>query len=116
VSTSTVLNLASSLTASPTAMMVNRPITKSSKLRAFDFPLGTMSALDEDEEDRQDDYETRHNNEFGVQVLKLFCACSLPELGGDQQDTPHDGDQPDQPMQKDGLGRKDFGSLLTLSK
>lgn len=102
--TSTVLNLASSLTASPIAMSVNRPITKSPKLRAFGLPLGTMSTLDEDEDDRQDDYETRHNTEFVVQVLKFFCACGLPNLGGDQQNAPHAGDQLEQPMQKVGWG------------
>ena len=43
-----------------------------------------MRALDEDEGDRQDDYEARHNPQFGEQLLKLFCAGSLLDLGGDQ--------------------------------
>jgi hypothetical protein len=53
-------------------------------------------ALDEEEGDRQDDYEARHNLQFDEQPCKFSCAFSLLNLGGDQQDTPHDGDKPDQ--------------------
>ena len=48
------------------------------------LPLGTMRAADEEEGDRQDDYQTRHNPQFGEQSLKLVYACSLLDLGGDQ--------------------------------
>jgi hypothetical protein len=52
--------------------------------RAFCLPLGTTRALDEEEGDRQDDYEARHNPQFGEQLFKFSCAFSLLDLGGDQ--------------------------------
>ena len=54
------------------------------ELKTFRSPLGSMRTPDEVESDRQDDYETRHNPQVGKQVMKLFCACSLLDLGGDQ--------------------------------
>jgi hypothetical protein len=43
-----------------------------------------MRAADEEESDRQDDYQIRHNPQFGEQSLKLVYACSLLDLGGGQ--------------------------------
>jgi hypothetical protein len=53
-------------------------------LRAFGLPFGTTRAADQEEGARQDDYEARHNPQFGEQVLKLSCATSSLDLGGDQ--------------------------------
>ena len=53
-------------------------------LRAFGLPFGTTRAAEQEEGARQDDYEARHNPQLGEQVLKLFCAFSLLDLGGDQ--------------------------------
>ena len=52
--------------------------------RAFCLPLGTMHALDEEEGDRQDDYQARHNPQFGEQSFKFSCTSGLLDLGGDQ--------------------------------
>jgi hypothetical protein len=52
--------------------------------RAFGLALGTTRVLDEEEGDRLDDYQARHDPQFGEQSFKFSCAFSLLDLGGDQ--------------------------------